>query len=1002
MGYSKSKANRHRTQPHLKKLEADRINHQRTTVQRTRLTNMDAERNRQRAETKRRNKKRYQFKLGTWNIRTLLQVGKMDEINEQRKIYNIDILALQEVRWKDRGIIERKEYSLFYSGEVKQGRNGTAFMVNKRLVTKVRDVQAVNGRISYIRISNQQAAVTIINAYAPTEDAEEENKLEFYEKLEETFDKIPRRDTVILVGDFNAMIGKESFVETVAGKHTIHDNSNDNGTKLCNLAAAMNMLIMSTKFEHKREHKVTWLQPGRTTGNQIDHILIARKWGKLVHDVRSYRGANADTDHILTIATMKMGIIKDTNIGGRAIKRWNVERLNNPEMEMSYSKEMERHLEGDTGTCMEDEWANIKLSIVTATENTIGTRRMVKNEWFDEECVDNSKTKREARIKWIKTEGEREKIDYNEIRKYTTKLYKKKKNEWINNHMNEIESSNKDNTKLFNAIRRLNTKRKPTIGNIEINKWEDHFNKLYREKRQVTECSMVENIQEGIEEQQPTLDECIEVIKRLKSKKAPGIDTINNELIKYGGNTLAERIHRLILKIWKEEHMPSEWRTGLLVPVPKKGDPTDCTNYRGIMLLNTSYKILTSIIHKRLEIHLDREVGDYQQGFRKGRSTIDAIHIITQIIEKCHEHEIIFHILFVDFKQAFDSLIRQALAQEMKNLNIPEKIIRLVKMTMEGSKAVLTTSEGTTGTIRVETGVRQGDALSADLFNIALEGVIRALKCTGTIATKSVQVIAYADDIVIIARNIKSLNETFLTLDREANSRGLAVNVNKTKYMTNSTVKTNPITINMYKFEKVESFKYLGVMVNTNNDRNEEIAERVQAGNRAYFCHRRTLHNNNLSKYTKIRIYKTIIRPIITYAGETMCLTRKTCEKLRIVERKIVRRIMGPRRTGENEYTRLTNSEIKKILNEDIVCFIKSQRIRWYGHVKRRNSEAYIHSITKWKPVESRPRGRPKSRWEDQVMEDLKNMGIKNWREDVGNRKAWRAIATEAKTSERL
>lgn len=953
---------------------------------------------------KKKNKEKTLIRIGTWNIKTMLKAGKMEEVAKEMNKYKMEIIALQEIRWKEEGKIDKENYTMFYGGEPKQGRNGTGFMISKKFRDKVLKFKVINGRITYIRMKNKQANITLVNVYAPTEDAQEEDKIEFYEKLEETCESIPRNDILIIVGDFNAMVGKEDYTSSVAGKYTIHEITNNNGTKLCNLAAIMNMTIISTKFKHKLEHKVTWMIPGRTTGNQIDHILIAKKWERIAHDVRSFRGANADTDHFLVMAKIKLKIIKGNN--KRNVRRkWDIEKLRNKETVQKFRTEVEKCLTRRNKENIEEEWQNIKNCITDATEKVLGKKRAKRNEWFDEECMEHINMKNQARIKWISTEGEQELNEYKEKRKTATRICKNKKQQWMQNFITEIEADSKDNRKLFNYIKKLNSKNKTRSEKIDSREWENYFTELYRDKENKLRNGEVEDDQERNEEDQPSFDEFTAVIKKLKTGKATGADEINNELIKYGGEIILERIYKLMVEIWREEIMPSEWRRGVLVPILKKGDPTLCQNYRGIMLLNTAYKILTSIIRNRLEVHLEAEIGDYQQGFRKGRSTIDAIHILTQTIEKCAEYNIELHMLFIDFKQAFDSLIRYKLVEEMQNLNIPKKLINLIKMTMERSEAVVTTHEGTTNAFNIETGVRQGDALSTSLFNIALEGSIRALDHRGTIANKSVQLTAYADDIVIVARSRKTLIDTLLKLEGEAKNRGLIINENKTKYMVSSRQKTNNIrniTVGKYLFEKVDNFKYLGVTINGKNERSEEIQERIQAGNRAYYACKNLLHNNNLNRRTKMRTYKATIRPVVTYASETMCLTKKDEEKLRTFERKIVRKIMGPKQTEGGEYRRLMNFEIRNILEEDIVNFIKAQRIRWYGHIHRRDPGATIKRISEWKPEIDRPRGRPRGRWEDQVIDDLRTMGIRGWRADIKDRKKWNKIVDKAKTEKKL
>ena len=139
--------------------------------------------------------------------------------------------------------------------------------------------------------------------------------------------------------------------------------------------------------------------------------------------------------------------------------------------------------------------------------------------------------------------------------------------------------------------------------------------------------------------------------------------------------------------------------------------------------------------------------------------------------------------MFIDFKQAFDSIFRDRLIEDMKRMEIPSKLIRLSKMTMDGSQAKAISNGRLTRPIKIEIGVRQGDALSTTLFNIVLDGAVRAAGITGTIAQSSKQVIAYADDVALMARSKKSLEEGLLALGREAKRRGLEINQSKTKYM---------------------------------------------------------------------------------------------------------------------------------------------------------------------------------------------------------------------------
>jgi hypothetical protein len=106
-------------------------------------------------------------------------------------------------------------------------------------------------------------------------------------------------------------------------------------------------------------------------------------------------------------------------------------------------------------------------------------------------------------------------------------------------------------------------------------------------------------------------------------------------------------------------------------------------------LLNVAYKILTDIINERVKKVTERIIGEYQCGFHPGKSTTDQLFIIRQIMEKNWEHGLNLHMLFIDFKQAFDSVNRRKLSEVMNAMGISQKLVRLIEMTMKGMKAAV-------------------------------------------------------------------------------------------------------------------------------------------------------------------------------------------------------------------------------------------------------------------------------------------------------------------------
>jgi sorting nexin-29 len=167
---------------------------------------------------------------------------------------------------------------------------------------------------------------------------------------------------------------------------------------------------------------------------------------------------------------------------------------------------------------------------------------------------------------------------------------------------------------------------------------------------------------------------------------------------------------------------------------------------------------------------------------------------------------------------------------------------------MENSQCYIKLQSELSRPLNIKNGLRQGDALACVLFNIALEKVIRdsGIQMRGTIIYRSLQLLAYSDDIDIIARSEAKLIKTYTVLKISAEKMGLKVNEEKTKYMMISDNKRNLITkqdLNIYgqKFERVNRFIYLGSLVNDNNNVSEEIKKRIQNANKCYYGLRNNL-----------------------------------------------------------------------------------------------------------------------------------------------------------------
>ncbi|KAJ4447183.1 hypothetical protein ANN_09184 [Periplaneta americana] len=213
-------------------------------------------------------------------------------------------------------------------------------------------------------------------------------------------------------------------------------------------------------------------------------------------------------------------------------------------------------------------------------------------------------------------------------------------------------------------------------------------------------------------------------------------------------------------------------------------------------------------------------------------------------------------------------------------------------------------------------------------------------------------------------------------------------------------VRNGNINIGNLSFEEVEKFKYLGATVTNINDTREEIKHRINMGNACYYSVEKLLSSSLLSKNLKVRIYKTVILPVLLYGCETWTLTLREEHRLRVFENKVLRKIFGAKRdevTGE--WRKLHNTELHALYSSpDIIRNLKSRRLRWAGHVARMGESRNAYRVLVGRPEGKRPLGRPRRRWEDNIKMDLREVGYddRDWLNLAQDRDRWRVYVRAA------
>lgn len=970
-------------------------------------------------------KKKDEIKIGTWNIRGTYERGKLKYLAIELKKANFDIVALQETKQLGNEVMEVGDYIFMNSG----GENrilGTGFMIKKELKSVIVDFIPITDRLCKLRLKGKYQKITLINVHAPSEDKKVDIKEKFYSELSLAYDMIQKYDMKIVLGDANAQIGREEMFRPTIGKYSKHVNTNENGHFLIDFAKERDLIVKSTYFQRKEIYKGTWRSPDGKTVNQIDHVLIEKSDEVSIKNVRTYRGPDGDSDHFMVGVTLIPMIPIEKNKRRENWRASRAIRLTTEDEQMKYRDKINSELDKmeQTGD-IEEDWEKIKTVMkMAAKEADVNVRRSQKP-WFDEECLVELERRNKLRLMVLTKKTEEVNRAYREQRKNTKRKIRRKKREYNENKLRQIEESYKNNEvrNLYQGIRKekkgyqprtiiyKDKDNKTVVGEDEIlGLWRDYFDELLNgiedEMNIEEETEIHRRDQEEEEQRPPTVEEIQEIIRKLKNDKSPGSDQITAEMFKYGGIKLEQQIQKLIKEIWLKEQLPNDWTEAILCPIYKKGGRGKCENYRGIALLNVVYKILAIHVKNRITTKMEDETGEYQCGFRQGRGVIDQIYLLREIQSESYEYMMPTFLVFIDFKQAYDKVKRKDLYKALEKLEISGKDIQMIKLMLKKTDNRVRVNSRNSDIFEVREGVRQGDPMSSVLFSLCLENVIRDanINRSGLIYQKKHQCLAFADDIVILTRSKQELKSVFKRLEERAKKVGLIINETKTKFMswTDEEFKKDQyfkITTDggkIYKLEEVAEYTYLGTIFGRRPGSQGEIHNRILAGNRCIYALNNILKSKVVSRKAKVRMYKTVIRPIIIYGSEVWTLTKAEEKRLAIWERKVLRRIYGGRKEGEI-WVRRTNQELQDLYSEpNIVGVIKGQRMRWLGHVQRMPEYRMPKQILRSSLSGRRRRGRPKTRWRKEVEGDLERMGIGRWRERAENKKEWKKLITEA------
>lgn len=634
---------------------------------------------------------------------------------------------------------------------------------------------------------------------------------------------------IIVGGDFNARIGlrnqvDEEYVDgsSLSAKRESVDYQlvSRNGEATLEAMESRGYIVVNGKSLSDSRGGYTFL--GASGASTIDLVWVNLNAAKIVKDLQILN--IGFSDHLpvkLTLWALRDGeeTLEIQNVTQKEIYKWD------PVKRTEFTEKMART---PCGLSREVDVNTLASSLCSAVKRTAVKLDMVKvakswrkgtcksKPWFDENCrLVRRKLNRGYRSAYKSTNSNGRDLVIKTREEYLA-LIKSKKKRYVSNLQRELVEAT--DMKSFWRVMNKYSFRQTRKCQISAESWHNFYAKILPKAE--------ERVDEFVDCRHPQLDaeitltELEKAIRQTKGNKSPGPDGITANFYKSMSPNWKFHLVRLLNKVLETGVVPEEWCKAEVIMLYKKGDVLDHLNYRGIALANTIAKIFTTIIASRLSdcCDISNILPEAQAGFRRNRSCEDNIFTLhTKITQMLCKPKGKMYAVFVDFRRAFDSVVHRVLWQKLYKAGVSSQLIRVLQdLYTKASMRVKLNNNSVTDYLDITEGVMQGDPLSPLLFIMLLFDIDLFFMDNGhREINERMKLLLFADDLVILAKNIFDLQDKLNTLAKFCEENCLTVNVNKTKIMlfrkAGRPPKQKAVKYLEETIEVVKTFTFLGV-----------------------------------------------------------------------------------------------------------------------------------------------------------------------------------------------
>lgn len=422
-----------------------------------------------------------------------------------------------------------------------------------------------------------------------------------------------------------------------------------------------------------------------------------------------------------------------------------------------------------------------------------------------------------------------------------------------------------------------------------------------------------------------TRSNIIYIFSNLTNKLSSGIDNVPNIVLKKIPQTMIFDYCKLFNNMLNNSYFPIIWKTAKIVLLPKKGkDPSNVKNMRPISLLPNISKVFEICINNIMnKFCLDSNlISENQFGFKYKHSTTNAIHLLTSNINWNWNRKLYTGACFIDLEKAFDSVWIPGLIFKLLQYKFPlNQIILIYNMISQKNFMIYHKDAKSNKTFQIVNGLQQGTVNSPMLFNLYMLDLLKQVN----------NIIAFADDIVIyhaddkIEKINQNLQKSFDIVEKYTINWNMKINAQKCETILfrppvdkcNSNIRKNwkqfgiKSNVSNCNIQNKEVVKYLGVYLDKFLYFNQHVKESLLKAKKAFFIYRPLFHSKFIKSRVKIIMYKSLIRPIITYGCPIWFnISPSYMEKIRIFERRCLRACTSLYRSAQSNYTKYISNKI--------------------------------------------------------------------------------------------